>query len=322
MSDILKRDAMPGAKAANRVSRLQELGQKDRSLQYSAESVRGRQVKVFRPRSMIGLLRLYAGNPDALIYAGGTEIIPRAARGKDRRLKLPERVIYLGNVAELFRISRSQRYLDIGACLPLSRILGIGRNIIPRVLYEALSSIGNPAVRNLATLGGNICSPRNDSLTALNVIEARLELRSLAGARWVTVSQFFLHQAGNILDRGEILARIRIPLEDWDYHVFRKVGSFLSPALISFAGTVRLGKGIIELFRFSIGGAGESLFRSRELEARLEGRGLPVPAREIEGLLSNLTGRLGPADNAAALYRRETALRLLRSFLDNINQNG
>ena len=56
------------------------------------------EIRVFRPRSLGGLLRLYARNPEALLYAGGTDIVPRHHRGAARALELPEKVIYLGAI--------------------------------------------------------------------------------------------------------------------------------------------------------------------------------------------------------------------------------
>ena len=115
------------------------------------------EVRVFRPKSLGGLLRLYARNPDALLFAGGTSLIPRLRSQGGLCLQLPPKVIYLGNVAELSRISRTQRYLDIGATLSLARIMSVGRNVLPQVLQTALGSVAYPSVRNLATLGGNLC---------------------------------------------------------------------------------------------------------------------------------------------------------------------
>ena len=73
-----------------------------------------KEVRVFRPKSLGGTLRLYTRNPDSLLYAGGTEVVRRVQRGTRRVFAFPQKVIYLGNVQELNRISRSQRFLDSG----------------------------------------------------------------------------------------------------------------------------------------------------------------------------------------------------------------
>lgn len=283
-------------------------------------------LRVLRPKSVNGLLRLYAKNPDGLIIAGGTE---RATRRKLDSISAESKmVIYLGKVEELYRIRRSQRYLEIGSCLPISRIVSIGRHILPLALSTALKSIANPAVRNLGTLGGNICSaiPNNDSLAPLYAIDGQLELRSVSGSRWVPISRFFTGVGETVLKKGEILFRIRIPLEEWDYQCFRKVsGSHIcSHSLLNFCGLARFSKGILETVRFALGGLNSTVFRSLELEARLAGKTLPLSKKEVESLLAGAGELLEPLTNSSfsSAYSRATGLRFLRWFIENIHQEN
>jgi xanthine dehydrogenase FAD-binding subunit len=277
--------------------------------------------RIFRPRNLGALLKLYVRNPDALLYAGGTEILPAVYRGAGRLPGLPEKVIYLGNVQELSRITRTQRHLVIGSCLAISRILSTGRSILPLVLHQALQSIATPAVRNLATLGGNLCSSRSggDALSVLLVIGAQLELRGESGSRWIGIEEFA--QSG--LPPGEIVTRIRIPLEEYDIQHYRKVGSggAGAPALLNFCAVALFSKGHLEFFRFAFGGAGLQARRYPDLEARFEGLKLPLSSKQVDFLMKEVNERLElPADDRGGVeYRRATALRLLARFIDDIN---
>ncbi len=288
-----------------------------------AEGV-SKEVRVFRPKSLGGTLRLYTRNPGALLYAGGTEIARRAQRGSGRLLELPQKVIYLGNVQELNRISRGQRYLDIGSVLDLSRILSIGRNVLPPVLFETLSAIATPAVRNLATLGGNISlkACRGDSLPALSVIDTQLELRTAGSTRWVRVGEFFDGRNLPDLRPGEILTRIRVPLEEWDFAVTRKVdgGAGYSTSL-SFAGVARFPKGNIEALHFCIGGLKAPVFRLPVLEERLKNISLPMQSKLLDTLFRDLADALSDQveDTPRGHYRAATSLRLFRWFIEKIN---
>jgi len=289
---------------------------------------RAESIRVFRPQSLSTLLKVYNRNPRALLFAGGTEIMPHLRDGGKSGPSLREGILCLGQVRELARIFRYPRVLDIGACLPIARILEAGRYILSPLLLEALQAIGNPAVRNLATLGGNICSrsPLADSLPALSVLEAQLELRSLAGSRWLKLRQFFAVPGSGALNPGELVTRIRIPLESWDFQLFRKVSGRITPgrSLVSCAAAARLGKGALEAFRLSLGGVGNPLFRSPALEAQLEGSRLPVPARAVEALVSELDKTLRPLleGRIRARYTLETALRLLRWCLERLNEKS
>jgi CO/xanthine dehydrogenase FAD-binding subunit len=283
-----------------------------------------KEVRIFRPKNLGATLRLYTRNPGALLYAGGTEIARRAQRGSGQALSLPQKVIYLGNVQELNRISRGQRYLDIGSGLDLSRILSIGRNVLPPVLFETLSQIATPAVRNLATLGGNISlrTCRGDSLPALSVIDTQLELRTAGSTRWVKVGEFFDRRNLPDLRPGEILTRIRIPLEEWDFAVTRKVhGGAGRITSLSFAGVARFPKGSIEALHFCIGGLLRPVFRLPVLEERLKNTSLPISSKLFDTLLRDLADALAAEveDTPTGRYRGATSLRLFRSFLEKIN---
>jgi CO/xanthine dehydrogenase FAD-binding subunit len=287
-------------------------------------------VRVFRPKSLGGLLRLYARNPDALLYAGGTALVPQLRGPAGGSLELPPKVIYLGNVVELGRISRTQRYLDIGTTLSLARIMSVGRNVLPKVLQAALGSVANPSVRNLATLGGNLCSGDGggDTLPALSAVGAQVELRSLGTTRWLRVERFAHPTGAAVLRPGEIACRVRVPLEEWDFQVYRKVGRRHGSdrACLSLAGVARLPKGTLEALHCSFGGLGLGAVPGREIEARLKSARLPLAPKTVDALLEELRrlleSRMPAAVSGGGQYRPATALRLFRWFLAGLNEKS
>jgi CO/xanthine dehydrogenase FAD-binding subunit len=285
------------------------------------------ETRVFRPRNLGGLLRLYGRNPDSLLFAGGTDLGPRLRGGGTRSLELPEKVIYLGGVAELGRISRSQRFLDIGACLSLSRIMAIGRNVLPPVLYQALAAIGTPSVRNLATLGGNLCAAANrgDVWCALTVIDAQLELRSLGGGRWVSAAAFLSAPERFGLRPGEVLSRVRVPLEEWDLQLFRKLGGGVPDRrrALRFAAVAHFPKGTVDACRFCFDAPALPLFRSPAVESRMKSARLPFAARETAALLDGLGEALDAlAQPPPGGYVRATAVRLLGWLIEELHAGG
>ena len=277
--------------------------------------------RVFRPRSLNWALELYLRHPEALVVAGGTAVLPsRLSAGA-----APREILYLGQVAELGRIYRTLRVLEIGSTLTLNRILSAGRTVIPEALASALGSVATPSVRNLATLGGNICSasPWNDSLPPLYAIDAQVELAAASAARWVAIERFVTGPGRTALRPGELLSRIRLPLEDWPLQVYRRVSRHgnASRALVSLCGLARAGRGTVEAVRLALGGVGGTVFRSRELEAELEGHRLPLSRLRVDQLLRRLEEQLHPWTDAYTTerYRLATALRLVRWFLEEIH---
>jgi CO/xanthine dehydrogenase FAD-binding subunit len=273
--------------------------------------VKDRELKVYRPRSLNGLLRLYSLDPDALLYAGGTAIALRAAAGRERPFRLPPRLVMLGNVPELGRITRTPRHLDIGAGVTLSRALSTGRNVLPAVLAQAIASVGTPPVRNLGTIGGNLCAGWEEGgavPSALAVLDGQVELRSASGARWVRA---WLAEPR----RGEVLTRVRIPMEEWQAQGFRRL-----PSGLTLAAAARLGRGALEALHFCLAGPGFGLLRSRELEDSLKNARLPLAQRARQSFLRELDERL--SSPGLSSYVRATSVRLADWFLDRLEEAG
>ena len=125
---------------------------------------------------------------------------------------------------------------------------------------------------------------------------------------------------------GEILCRVRVPLEEWSGQYFRKVplGAPGSHSSLCFAGVADFPKGSIEALQFCITVPGLAPFRSRTLETRLKGARLPLPARELEALVRELRAEIESRKAAEPVggYVLATAVRLLRAFLQWINERG
>jgi CO/xanthine dehydrogenase FAD-binding subunit len=258
--------------------------------------------------------------------AGGTDLMRRQPADA-----FPERIIDLSRVSELTRMSRTERWLDLGAALPLSRLLSAARNVLPRSVLSSVAGIGAPALRNQATIGGNLClaSPLSDTLAPLFALDARVELRSNAGFRWLPVHLFLAVLGRPALRPGEVLTRVRIPLPDWDWSHFRKVSLKAPPSqsILSFCGLARLQREVVSDVRFAVTGlyvpepGAPVVYRDRSLEVALTGQHLPLSRRLIEQNRERFMSALARRSEAlpAASYQVATAARLLSWFLDQLN---
>lgn len=176
--------------------------------------------QVFFPATFQELFSAWNRFPNAAPYAGGTGIIRSQGR---QILNLPPIILSLEKLEELHRISRSERYLEIGSMVTLNRIIRLGK-IVPAALTRCLENIAGTQLRNLATIGGNICFParRLDASAALTALDAQYELRSAQASRWISASRFFPMPGPTALNAQELLTRIRVPLDQWDYSVYKK----------------------------------------------------------------------------------------------------
>ncbi len=155
------------------------------------------------------LLSKYKGR--AKVIAGGTDLLVSM---KKQQIN-PRYVVSIKGIPELDYIHYSQENgLRIGA---LASLQSIASSPIIKdkfgLLSTACNKIGIPQVRNMGTIGGNICNggPSQDSIPPLLVLDAKLKLVSLQGERVVPIDQFFIGPFQTALDQAELLTEIQIP---------------------------------------------------------------------------------------------------------------
>ena len=155
------------------------------------------------------LLSLLKNNQGAVIVGGCTGIE-----------EFPQKAISIKQIKEFNHIIRHERFLTVGPGVTLNQILSLGQNHIPPVLYEALQSIANPIIRNMATIGGNIfaAGQKHTLYAPLMALDARLDFKNQSE----TTSESILSFKG--IPAGRILTAIRIPLIDSDLSIFRRIG--------------------------------------------------------------------------------------------------
>lgn len=282
-------------------------------------------MNIFTPDTVHELLDIFSEYPDSLIFAGGTSIMIHA---NDAENGFPEYIIDLSKIDELQKIKRTEKFLEIGALVQLSRIIGIGTHVIPQSLYTALSMTATPEIRRLATIGGNINTGSSYSgiLTVLYAMDCILELRSPQQSRWVSISELIAktNKQNRLIPPGSILTRIRIPFVNWNFQIFQKIArkKSLMHCSLNFCGLAKTNKGVLTDIRISFGALGNQLFRHRGFEVGFLGRKLPLMKKTIDTMISELGLLINPITDrySKAEYRRTTSMRLLRWFLEEINQ--
>ena len=258
--------------------------------------------------------------PRAMVMAGGTDLLVRL-RHEPAPNQRP--LLLLSGLAELQGIHDTGTEISIGAATPLARL--ISHPLALRhaaLLVRAVGTIGGPAVRNMATLGGNIstASPAGDSLPALQLLGAQLELASHNGTRRLSVGDFVAGPGRTRLHDGEVITRILLPQgDDLPHQTFQKVGlrSSLAVAVVSFAGMLRLSPdGCVQEARFAWGSVAPTVVRLPKLEEKLVGA--PLDRDSIRSAAALVREGVSPMDDirATADYRRSVAANLLVRFLE------
>jgi len=113
------------------------------------------QFKLLRPSSVAEAVEFLAQHsPDVQVIAGGTDLIPSMRQ----KLFAPRYVLDIRGVAELRDIRRTPAGVEIGALATLTQIerSALVRELYP-VLRQAAATVASPVLRNMGTIGGNIC---------------------------------------------------------------------------------------------------------------------------------------------------------------------
>lgn len=277
---------------------------------------------VLVPSTLDEALAMLAEHPSTLVMAGGTDLLVRlrgSAPGNAPAL------LSLARVEELQLIDEETTFLAIGAATSFSRIIDDPlTNRHAPLLVQAARTIGGPAIRNMATIGGNIgtASPAGDSLPPLYVLGARIELASPAGKRALPIAAFILGPGRTALRKDEIITRILLPkTPPWTRECFAKIGRrrALAISMASFAGLVRLDRnGRIAEIRMTWGSVGPTVVRLAALEAELAGA--PVDAAALAQVHRAVLNGVAPISDlrASARYRGIVAANLAAGFVEGL----
>jgi len=170
------------------------------------------QFEYFAPTTLhdaLALLRQYGS--EAKILSGGQSLIPLMKL----RLATPTYLIDINRIPGLDHLQERNGFLSIGA---LTREADLERSEIVRtrypIVYDTARVIGDPLVRNLATVGGNLAhaDPANDHPATMLALEAEVVATGPEGERTMPVAAFFTEFFTTALRSDEILTEIRIPV--------------------------------------------------------------------------------------------------------------
>lgn len=252
--------------------------------------------RFYRARTVADAVAALADRgPDGAPLAGATWIMRGPIRGERRALSY----VAIAGIDELREVAVLDREVRIGACVTHAD-LAAALAPVPdcRVLAMAAESSANPAIRNMATIGGNLCTTgfaAADLVPALLCLDAEVELAGPAGDERMPLDRFLAVRAdrepGRIL-RSVIVPRaarrsahIRLPL--------RKAGDY-PVAIVSLSAALDA-DGRATSLAIAVGSVEPVARRWRRLEDHFVGRPLDAQtAREqAAALCAEFTGRDG-----------------------------
>lgn len=274
------------------------------------------QVKCFMPQTLEEALEIRK-NYHAVILAGGSDLMVSKSMGAGITPAFDSPVMILTGVKELKGIRKNDDgSVEIGALTTSAEISA--SDLVHPLLKDAASRMGAIALRNSATIGGNIgnASPKGDMPQPLILLDAKVVLKSQEAERILPVDEFILGSKKTALADDEIITKVILPPQSFTHIFFRKIGmrraNAISKLTLSAAATVQ--DGVVVDFRASSGAAGPKVARSRKAEEILIGKKLSELPQVKEEFLDAWNGVISP--HAMPEYRRNTTRRMLAYFID------
>lgn len=270
---------------------------------------------VFRPARLDEAIRIRAAE-DAIPFAGGTDLMVRL-RGCAGALPAFDRpVLFLDLCPELRGIRELPDGVEIGSMTTLAELASSAR--VHPGLREAVRQMGGPALRTVATIGGNICnaSPAADTLPFLYAFDASVILAGRGRERTIPVREFISGPGRTVLGRTEILRAVVVPAWPPALWTWRKVGTRRANALtkVSLAACASFDRGRISRARIALGAVAPTVVRVEPLETLLETRSTKEARAACAAAV---VAAVRPIDDqrSTAEYRCEVAVGLVASFI-------
>jgi xanthine dehydrogenase FAD-binding subunit len=275
-------------------------------------------TNLYEAHSVHEALELKKQYPQALFLAGGSDIL----------IKLREEKIAGSDLISIYMLDELRGICreEDGTLLirPLTSFTDVSMHPLIKehlpVLGEAVDQIGGPQIRNIGTIGGNICNgvTSADSASTLKAYDAILEIASLDGTREFPYSKFNLGPGKVDLRPGELLTGIRISQESYEntfgHYIKYAMRKAMDIATLGCSVNVKLSQDHRTLDRIRIAYGVAAPIPIRATTAEKAATGKPVDAQLLEIIAEHALADVTPRSSwrAAKEFRLHLVQELAR----------
>ncbi|MBI4011494.1 MAG: xanthine dehydrogenase family protein subunit M [Candidatus Rokubacteria bacterium] len=272
-----------------------------------------------RPATVEEACRILAREPGAAVLAGGTDLMVHLRQSW--RGQRPPAVVNVKRIPGLDAIAVADGAIRLGALASLTALI---EHPVIRAEYPVLSAtaryMGSPAIRNLASVGGNLCnaSPAADLPPVLLALDAEVGIAGPGGARRLPLERFFHGPGQTVLQPGELLVWVEFPRRrpPWPIRYERLDVRRAMDIAIAGAALAVCRDGGPRDARVALCAVAPTPIRVREAEAVLATEGLTDAAIAQAAELASAAARPISDVRATAGYRREMVGVLVRRGLE------
>lgn len=271
---------------------------------------------VVSPTTLDEAISFLVANREARVMSGGASLVAmKNARLIDAShfvsLQRIELLRGIGPAGGGLRIGAMSRHRDLAACTLLTGDLAM--------LRQAAGQIANRVVRNMGTIGGAVgnADPAADYLPVLACAAAEIEITGPSGSRRVPMADYVTGWYETVLDTGEIVSAIHLPVPGPGPSVYRKLARTPGDYATASVACSRAGEGV----RVAVGACGPGPIRDPEAEAALSGRLDDMDA--IAAFGATLAARADPVDDVrgSAEFRLRLIPRMVAAAIRDVMED-
>ena len=275
-----------------------------------------------KPATLAEAVALRAAHADAALISGGTDLGVLMNYGKAD----PAVLISTAGLPHADGVTRESSdagdALIVGGGATLTQLERAAREHLPE-LAGFLGWFGSPPIKNAGTMAGNVAtgSPIGDTLPALIVLGAEVELTGTGGTRRVPIGEFYTGYRQSVIAPDELITGLRLPLPGvGEQFKLYKVSRRKDLDISTFSAAIRVAVEGDEIAsaRIAYGGVGPTVLRVTDAEDELVGR--PFDADAFAAAGRRAAAQVAPiADvRGSDAYRRALAGNILTKFYRDV----
>ncbi len=260
----------------------------------------------------------------ARLVAGGTDLMVELDRRIGGEVDL---LIDLTRIDGLDAVYQSRHGLHLGPLVTHNAVATSPLMIEQALpLAQACLEVGSPALRNRATVVGNVvtASPANDTISALRALGCDVSLASKRGIRSVPLDEFHTGVRKTVMAPDELVTGLTVrPLDPNERGLYSKLGLRKAQAIsvVHVAIVVAFDDDIVTSARIALGSVAPTIVRAPEAEAALTGS--PLDNHSIAAAAAAAAAAVQPIDDlrATADYRIDLLSVMIKRMLGAIARN-
>jgi xanthine dehydrogenase FAD-binding subunit len=284
-----------------------------------------RSPAVHMPKTLGELVSIASRFPNAIFWAGGTYIMGRESIYPTTD---SNDIIYVGQIAELKRINRTDKYLVIGSAVTFEQLLTVGKQVIPPILQKTIEQTATKVIRSQITIGGSLCTKgiRFSLSAALAALQAQVEVRTFRKTRsetkWIDIKNIYDKQGTLLLKDNQFIVRVRVGLEKEGFSFFLKSASPLvnTDESVMLAFACNYSQSIITKFNMCLIFPNSLYYIPQEVDLMMQGSMLPLSTQQIERTVRFIIDQiLNLSGKVASPIQLERSRRFVEAALHQLN---